>query len=186
MKAILINLIYIYDRYLRHRFRVLYGEAYLKYFNDVDVSVKLHGKMTIWSKNNIKIGKYTRIGQNFFADARGVILIGENVQISRNVIIYSSNHNYDTGQAIPYDNKVKIKKVTIGDSVWIGMNSIILPGVTIGKGAIIGIGAIIYKDVPAYTVVVNSSMKFLKMRDKESFNKMENDKMFFGKLYPND
>ena len=47
------------------------------------------------------------------------------------------------------------KEVVIEDDVWIGFNSTILKGVTIGKGAIIGANCLITKDVPPFAVVVN-------------------------------
>ena len=45
------------------------------------------------------------------------------------------------------------KPIVVGDHVWIGMNAIILPGVTIGRGAVIAAGAVVSKDVPPMTVV---------------------------------
>jgi maltose O-acetyltransferase len=49
---------------------------------------------------------------------------------------------------------VKSSPIVIEEDVWIGFNSTILKGVTIGKGAIIGAGSMVTKDVPPYAVVV--------------------------------
>ena len=55
-------------------------------------------------------------------------------------------------------------KVTIGNDVWIGMRSIIMPGVKIGNGAVIGAGAIVTKDVPDYAIVGGVPAKVIKYR----------------------
>lgn len=48
----------------------------------------------------------------------------------------------------------KVAKTIIGNKVFLGANSVVLPGVTIGDGAIVGAGAVVTKDVRPYTVVV--------------------------------
>lgn len=56
------------------------------------------------------------------------------------------------------------KSVTIGNDVWIGMNTLILPGVHIGNGVIIGAGAVVTKDIPDYVVVGGVPAKIIKNR----------------------
>lgn len=56
------------------------------------------------------------------------------------------------------------KQVYIGNDVWIGANSVILPGVHIGDGAVVAAGAVVTKDVEAYSVVGGVPAKFLKYR----------------------
>ena len=55
-------------------------------------------------------------------------------------------------------------QVSIGNDVWIGCNSLILGGVSIGNGAIIGAGAVVTKDVPPYSVVAGVPAKVIKYR----------------------
>lgn len=57
-----------------------------------------------------------------------------------------------------------VKEVIIGDDVWIGMRSIIMPGVRVGNGAVIGAGAVVTKDVPDYAIVGGVPAKVLKYR----------------------
>lgn len=54
------------------------------------------------------------------------------------------------------------KSIHIGKNVWIGANSVVLPGVTVGNGAVIAAGAIVTKDVPENTVVGGVPAKFIK------------------------
>lgn len=58
----------------------------------------------------------------------------------------------------------KNNRIIIGNDVWIGANTVILPGVKIGNGAVIGAGAVVTKDVPDYAVVVGVPAKVLKYR----------------------
>ena len=57
---------------------------------------------------------------------------------------------------------VKINPVKIGDRVWIGFNTIILKGVTIGEGAIVGAGSVVTKDVRPYTIVAGNPAQFIR------------------------
>lgn len=57
------------------------------------------------------------------------------------------------------------KPVIICDDVWVGANSVILPGITIGKGAVVGAGSVVTKDVPAYAIVMGNPAKIKKYRE---------------------
>ena len=57
---------------------------------------------------------------------------------------------------------VKTKPIIIEDDVWIGFNSIILKGVTIGKGAIIAAGSVVTKDIPPFSMVAGNPAKIIK------------------------
>ena len=59
------------------------------------------------------------------------------------------------------------KKVTICDDVWIGVNALILPGITVGRGSVVAGGAVVTKDVPPYTIVGGNPAKIIRSRKKE-------------------
>ncbi|HFR4107065.1 TPA: DapH/DapD/GlmU-related protein, partial [Enterobacter asburiae] len=60
------------------------------------------------------------------------------------------------------------EKIIIGNDVWIGVNAIVMDGVTIGDGAVIGAGAVVTKDVQPYTIVGGVPAKFI--RDRQNIN----------------
>jgi acetyltransferase-like isoleucine patch superfamily enzyme len=60
-------------------------------------------------------------------------------------------------------NNVKKGKIIVKDKAWIGFNSIILKGVTIGEGAIIGAGSVVTKDVPDWTIMGGNPAKIIRL-----------------------
>ncbi|HOK41453.1 MAG TPA: acyltransferase [bacterium] len=108
---------------------------------------------------NLTIGNDSFINFNCLLSAYEKIIIGNRVAISYNVTIITETHN-------PEDENFKaiIKPVIIEDNVWIGANSLILPGVRIKEGAIIAAGSVVTKDVDEYTIVGGVPAKFIKER----------------------
>lgn len=65
--------------------------------------------------------------------------------------------------------------ITIGNDVWIGMNSIILPGVKIGNGVTIAAGSVVNKDIPDYAVVGGVPAKIIKIKYETEIVEKLND-----------
>lgn len=100
------------------------------------------------------------VGENFFANFNLTVLdeakveIGHDVFIGPNVSIYTACHPID-----PKERNTGVEwaePVKIGDNVWIGGGSTILPGVTIGSDTTIGAGSVVTKDIPAGCVAVGN------------------------------
>lgn len=147
----------------------------------VGKNVHICKNYSISSPKNISIGNHVWIGENFYATGEGGLEIGSGTIISRNVEVWTSNHNYDSEdlKTIPYDRKFIYKSVTIRENVWIGSRVIIIPGITIGEGAVIGAGSVVSKDVPPYAVVGGNPAKVLKYRDKEVYQKLKSEKKIY-------
>jgi len=107
---------------------------------------------------NISIGYHSSIGPYSCIGAKSPVKIGSYVRISRGVIIETAGLNLNEAPPYPHTSK----EITIGDGVWIASNAIILGGVTIGNNAIIGAGAVVSKDVPANSIMVNQALRNLK------------------------
>jgi len=148
-------------------------------FQSCGNGVRINGKITIHNPLSIVVGNNVHIGKGCFFSAKGGLTIGDNTHISRNVTIYTSNHNY-TGEALPYDHLENPKPVSIGRNVWIGMNVCITPGVRIGEGAIIGLGAVVSQDVPAGSIVGSAPQRFIKTRDREHYEKLVAGQQYGG------
>lgn len=111
------------------------------------------GRFTAFAGSRILVGEnaHLKIGSGAMnhsatIDCFDKITIGNGVIIGENVKIRDSD-----GHQISYDGKVKSVSapIEIGNHVWIGMNSIILKGVTIGDGSVIAAGSIVTKDIPS-------------------------------------
>ena len=73
----------------------------------------------------VKVTRHTVVGEGVsFNGARilgtGNVVFGDYVHSGEGLVIFTRNHNYDGGEAIPYDRTYTVKDVTIGDFVWIG------------------------------------------------------------------
>lgn len=172
-----------YERHLMYRIHMAWGAASLRAVRNKGTNVKALGYARILSPDKLRLGDHVRIGTGCYFLCRGGLTIGKNSQLSRNITIYTANHQVK-GTAIPYDDTYVEKPVTIGASVWIGMGVQILPGVTIGDGAIIGMGTVVSKDVPAGAVVVGAAQRIVNQRDMNTFHEADQQGRWFGKLYP--
>ena len=182
-KKLIYFFLIIYKRLFEDKIIEASGRYHLSLIKKKGENCRFLGKVTVYYDDGLTLGNYIRIGSNSFIFAMGGVEIGDNTQISRNVTIYSANHNI-SGSHIPYDDSYVCKPVTIGHSVWIGMNAQILPGVTIGDGAIIGMGTIVSKDVKAGEIVVSSPQRVVKFRNMAEFLKKKEIQLFFAKNWP--
>ncbi len=82
------------------------------------------------------------------------IEIGENTLFGEGVKLYDHNHEYSNEPTFKVEHqKFKTSPIKIGKNCWLGSNVTILKGVTIGDNTIIGAGCLIYKDVPANSII---------------------------------
>ncbi len=125
-------------------------------------NVNIEKNADFGSGANISIGANSGIGIN--CKVRGPLTIGENVMMGPDCVILTSTHNFERTDIPMIAQGGAVKKVTIGNDVWIGTRAIILPGVTIGNGVIIGAGAVVTKDVPDYAIVGGVPARVIRLR----------------------
>ena len=116
--------------------------------------------------NRTRIDSYTYIGYNSTVTAT---TIGRYCSIANNVSIGVGEHelNQISTNSLFYDNPKQIllsKPCTIGNDVWIGVDSIIRRGITIGNGAVIGANSFVNTNVPPYAIVAGSPATLIKYR----------------------
>jgi acetyltransferase-like isoleucine patch superfamily enzyme len=106
----------------------------------------------------VKIGKNTMISLRAKIDVRrGKVVIGDNCHITYGCVILS--HDGSARQINP--NNDGEGSVVIGNNVFVGVNSVILPNVTIGDSSVIGAGSVVTKDIPPGVVAVGNPARVI-------------------------
>ena len=120
------------------------------------------------------MGSNVYVNFNLMLVDDGNIYVGDKVMFGPNVIIATANHPIDPelrARGLQYN-----KDVHIGDNVWIGANTVIVPGVHIGNNVVIGAGSVVNKDIPDNVVAVGNPCRVLREvseRDRDFFYKNE-------------
>jgi acetyltransferase-like isoleucine patch superfamily enzyme len=140
------------------------GECYsttlrdiFRHYHKVDIGMYTHGGcFREWAVDpETTIGRYCSI-------AAGVRILTENHPMT-----FRSTHGFFFNPKFRYarESLVWRKKLTIGNDVWMGYNSIIMPNVSvIGDGAVIAAGAVVGRDVPPYAVVAGNPARIVRYR----------------------
>lgn len=111
-------------------------------------------------------GCHTHLGHHVYANFNltlvddGDIFIGNHVMFGPNVTLTTAGH-----PIMPQLRQEGMQfniPIQIGNNVWIGAGTIVLPGVTIGENTVIGAGSVVTKDIPANVVAVGNPCKILR------------------------
>lgn len=111
-----------------------------------------------------RIGRKTWIGPGAFLDARDLV-IGDDVGWGPGAKVLGSEH---TGRPVGVPiiaTDLHIAPVRVEDGADIGVNAVLLPGVTVGHGAIVGAGAVVTRDVPPFAKVAGVPARVIGTRD---------------------
>lgn len=109
----------------------------------------------------IEIGKNTIIGDGAILDGRRGLKIGDNVNFSTGVWVWTLQHDLNSP-----DFDVEGGPVLIDDYTWVSCRTTILPNIHIGSGAVIAAGSVVTKDVMPFTVVGGVPAKKIGERNK--------------------
>jgi len=110
------------------------------------------------------IGDYAWVGPQSYLDARDLV-IGEYVGWGPGARALGSQHTGKPAEIPIIQTDLEIKATRIGPWADIGVNAVILPGVTIGKGAIVGAGAVVTRDVEPFSIVAGVPATLLRWRE---------------------
>lgn len=126
----------------------------------------------VLKKIGCHVGKDIFVGDNVRIDSghADLIYIGDHAHVTGGCRLLCHQRNLrhyckgDDAAKLPY----KLGEIHIGKGVMIGMESLIMPGVTIGDGAIIGAYSLVTKDIPAWTIAMGRPAKVVKeIRERE-------------------
>ena len=159
-----------YERYLIHRIKMFPCHAVRNWVYRHVYLVDKHKTSTIYfgceirSGVNLHIGKGSIVGDNCILDARQGIYIGENVNLSSEVHLWTEAHDVND----PYFRSMPRNRgpIRIGNRAWLGSNVTVLDNVTVGEGAVVCSGAVVTKDVEPFAIVAGIPAKKIGERNR--------------------
>ena len=113
---------------------------------------------------NLVMGDDVDLALDVLITTSGGVKIGDRTLIGYRAQIISANHIIPDKKGRIFGSGHDKKQVIIGSDVWVGANSMIMPGVVIGDGAIIAAGSVVTKNVPEYTIVGGVPAKVIQQR----------------------
>lgn len=138
----------------------------------------VHFTSKVNQPQNIVVGIDTCPGYEpgCYIQGLGTVIIGDYTRIAQNVGIVSANH-------VAEDNSIhdKSQTVRIGDYCWLGMNSVVLPGVELGDFTVVGAGSVVTKSFPeGYKVIAGSPAKVIRELDPDKCVRNQLEHEFVG------
>jgi len=97
---------------------------------------------------------------NIYIQANSKISIGSNVGFGAGTKIISSNHSH-----IDHSKHNYSKPMVIGNNVFVGANSVLLPAIHIGDNVVIGAGSVVTKSIPSNSIAVGNPCKVIKKKE---------------------
>lgn len=163
------------DMYLTHW--LLYFKPFRIWFQKIKIGTigknsEIRPYVSIIGTRNVVIGKNVIIpgGTNLVSlpgDEASKIIIEDDVLLGPNVAIYSSTHKFNRIDQPIKDQGYSVAVTVLKKGCWIGINSVILPGVTVGKNSVVGANSLVNTDVPDFTVVAGSPAKIIRKIDEK-------------------
>lgn len=126
---------------------------------------RIHPTASLRCGQNIYFGKNSHINQYccIWASDNSKIVMGDDLLMGPGVKIFSSNHGSNIGMPMNIQTPVE-KDIIIGNDVWLGANSVVVAGVTIGDSTIVAAGSVVTKDIPTNVIVGGIPAKIIKKR----------------------
>lgn len=133
--------------YIRKIFYIIGGAHFGK-------KTQMDMKVTVMGLGGLKVGNHCHINRDCLIDARGKIIMHDNVSISHRVVIMTGSHNHKSS-----DFEFIATSIEIDDYVWVGVNATIVGDVHIGRGAVVCAGSVVTKNVEPYAIVAGIPAK---------------------------
>jgi acetyltransferase-like isoleucine patch superfamily enzyme len=125
----------------------------------------------------LRIGEGSVIGNDLTVTCGGLVDVGPGVLMSARVCLLDQLHDYDDWMAAHFERgaparfswaMTEARPVIVGEGTWLGINVVVLPGVTIGKGCIVGANSVVTKHLPDYSVAAGAPARILRSSKRET------------------
>ena len=172
--------------FFKKTLKIILGfKAYLiRRFYTIKIKLQCQSyKAQLFVNGKSSVSRFTALGSNIHFNGMeilggGSVYIGDNFHSGRGCLMITQYHNYDSGNAIPYDSTYIFKNIVIEDNVWLGERVIVLGGVTVGEGAIIQAGSVVVTSIPKYALAGGHPASVFKYRDIEHYKRLKAEGRF--------
>lgn len=135
----------------------LRSKYYQKKFKSAGSNLIVLSGVRFRSMENLVVGNNVAIGYDCFFQAKGGLVIGDNVIFAPGVKVWTVNHKFDSIDTPIYNQGYSCKKIVIEDDVFIASNSFIMPGAKISKGCVISAGSVVSgKLIEEYSILAGN------------------------------
>ena len=184
IKSLIKNIIPFYNAYVKSTKSTIHNQSYWGYVmfrlsgrcNSGGGYYPIHPTCTIANIRKIYVGINSTVARpGCYLQGAGTIHFGDYVQLAPNVGILSANHDlYD-------QRKYNVAPIVIGDYSWIGMNSVVTAGVTLGPRTIVAAGAVVTKSFPeGFCILAGVPAKVVKYLDRDKFVPYHYENEYYG------
>ena len=120
----------------------------------------------VWlNGDRIELGDRVSFNFGCFVNGFGGLVFHDGANIGPYCMLHTANHNFDDpDRSVTEQGWQDAGPMEIGRNAWIGMGSIVLPGVRIGEGCVIGAGSVVTRDVEDFTVAAGNPAKAIRSR----------------------
>lgn len=143
-------------------------------FGQAGSGLVIYPGVRIFGAKHLRVGNNCRISYDCIIQANGGIELGDEVIFGPGVKLWSVNHVFERLDAPVFEQGYDHKPVVIGDDVWLGANSFIMPGAQIGDHVVISAGAVVAgKDIEPYSILAgNPARKVGSRRERAEAHQM--------------
>jgi acetyltransferase-like isoleucine patch superfamily enzyme len=121
-------------------------------------------RVTIVNLRRLRVGRHFGCNSGSYINAIGSIEMGDEVLIGSNVTISSGKHPIEGRDQSVFSRPVIPMPISIGNDVWFGAGSSVMPGVEIATGTVVGANAVVTKNTALYAVVAGVPARTIKFR----------------------
>lgn len=139
-----------------------------KYFKSAGSNINIHQGVRFRGVHKVEIGDNCELGVDNFIQATGGLKLGDNVLLGPGVKIWTINHKFNDINLPVNQQGYEYLPVEIGNNVWIGANTFIMPGAKIPEGCIVSAGSVVgVKSFPSFSILAGNPARVIGLRDKQ-------------------
>jgi acetyltransferase-like isoleucine patch superfamily enzyme len=126
-----------------------------------DVFIGAGSALRALDNGRITIGSGTSMSGTCVISSRASVTFGPAVLLAKNILV--CDHSLVGGVAPRAQADVEPSPITIGEGAWLGMNTVVGPGVTIGRFAVVGANAVVTSDVPDHAIAIGNPARIARI-----------------------